>query len=374
MIEKALPPSGKIKNTMPNRALDYQLIEQAQGLDAFYQEHKKLSWMAFDTEFVGEKRFFTRLCLIQVKSEKGLFLIDPIRLGRLDPFLDLITDRKVTKITHAGDNDYRLLNNLFGIVPSNVFDTQIAAVLCGYEMPPSYQKLVQAELGIALEKHATRTDWLKRPLDDEQLRYAAEDVEHLHPLFERLDRQLRELGRRQWLDEDCARAVARARAPGDPYPHLKVRAIERMSAAQQQRLWRLLMWRDAEAMQRNRPKRWILDNPVAIRAALLECPSRSDLEAAVAADGKPSPRLAQKLETILHAEASAEELAIPLQSLLTEAEKARAKTLRETVVKEAERLGISADSLLPRRALEHWARRDQLPDDLRGWRDGVLGL
>ena len=330
--------------------------------------------VALDTEFIRTQTYYAELGLVQLAVPGSIALVDPLIEGIGADLAPLMAASGTIKIVHSASEDLEVLGHALGQVPEPLFDTQIAAVLCGYEMPPSYQKLVQAELGIALDKHATRTDWLKRPLDDEQLRYAAEDVEHLHPLFERLDRQLRELGRRQWLDEDCARAVARARAPGDPYPHLKVRAIERMSAAQQQRLWRLLMWRDAEAMQRNRPKRWILDNPVAIRAALLERPSRSDLEAAIAADGKPSPRLAQKLETILQAEASAEELAIPLQSLLTEAEKARAKTLRETVVKEAERLGISADSLLPRRALEHWARHDQLPDDLRGWRDGVLGL
>lgn len=330
--------------------------------------------VALDTEFIRTQTYYAELGLVQLAIPGSIALVDPLVKGIPDDLAPLMAAATTLKIVHSASEDLEVLGHALGQVPEPLFDTQTAAVLCGYEMPPSYQKLVQAELGIALDKHATRTDWLKRPLDDEQLRYAAEDVEHLHALYARLDHQLTELGRRDWLDEECARAVARARAPGDPLPHLKVRAIDRMSPAQQQRLWRLLMWRDAEAMARNRPKRWILDNPVAIRAALLEKPTRHDLEAAVAADGKPSPRLAQKLEAILDHAPSAEELAIPLQSLLNEAEKARAKTLRETVIQEAERLGISADALLPRRALEHWARHDQLPDDLRGWREGVLGL
>ncbi|MCB9298190.1 MAG: hypothetical protein H6559_34485 [Lewinellaceae bacterium] len=83
---------------------------------------------------------------------KGLFLIDPIRLKNLDPFLDLVADPGITKITHAGDNDYRLLNNLFGIVPVNVFDTQVAVSFVGYNYPVSFRKLVESELNVHLKK------------------------------------------------------------------------------------------------------------------------------------------------------------------------------------------------------------------------------
>ena len=330
--------------------------------------------VALDTEFIRTQTYYADLGLVQLAIPGSIVLVDPLVEGIPAELAPLMTAPGSIKIVHSASEDLEVLGHALGQVPEPLFDTQTAAVLCGYDMPPSYQKLVQAELGIALDKHATRTDWLKRPLDDEQLRYAAEDVEHLHALHARLDQQLLDLGRRDWLAEDCARAVAKARSASDPFPHLKMRGIERMSPVQQQRLCRLLVWRDAEAMQRNRPKRWIVDNPVAIRAAMLEHPSRSDLEAAVAADGKPSPRLAQKLEAVLAEPLSEQELNIPLQTALNDSEKARAKTLREAVLKQAEQLGISADAILPRRALEHWARYDSLPDDLRGWREKLLGL
>lgn len=348
-------------------------IDSLDAASQFVARTSNHTTVALDTEFIRTQTYYAELGLVQLAIPGNIVLLDPLVDGMTADLAPLMS-AAVIKIVHSASEDLEVLGHTLGQVPEPLFDTQTAAVLCGYEMPPSYQKLVQAELGIALDKQATRTDWMKRPLDGEQLRYAAEDVEHLHALHARLDQQLRDLDRREWLDEECARAIAKARAPGDPYPHLKLRGIERMSPAQQQRLWRLLVWRDAEAMQRNRPKRWILDNPVAIRAALLELPSRSTVEAAVAADGKPSPRLAHKLEALLAEKPSAQELAIPLQSQPSGAEKARAKSLRENVVTQAERLGISADTLLPRRALEHWARHDQLPDDLRGWREGVLGL
>jgi ribonuclease D len=329
--------------------------------------------VALDTEFIRTQTYYAELGLVQLAVPGAIALVDPLEAGVGAELVPLLA-AGITKIVHSASEDLEVLGHALGQVPEPLFDTQVAAVLCGYEQPPSYQKLVQAELGIALDKHATRTDWLKRPLDAEQIRYAAEDVEHLHALHARLQRQLEDLGRSEWLAEDCARAVARARAPGDPFPHLKLRSIDRMSPVQQQRLWRLLVWRDREAEQRNRPKRWILDNPVALRAATLENPTRAQLEAAIAADGKPSPRLAQKLEALLQEPASAEELGIPLQVPQSETEKQRTNALRDEVVSHAERLGISPEALLPRRALEHWARHDRLPDDLNGWRERVLGL
>jgi ribonuclease D len=358
--------------SVPNPAPAWIATCEAAG--AYSRAALNHTTVALDTEFIRTQTYFAELGLIQLAIPGAIALVDPLEAGVAAELVPLLGNPGTLKIVHSASEDLEVLGHALGQVPEPLFDTQVAAVLCGYEQPPSYQKLVQAELGIALDKHATRTDWLKRPLDAEQIRYAAEDVEHLHALHQRLQRQLDDLGRSDWLAEDCARAVARARDPGDPYPHLKLRSIERMSPLQQQRLWRLLVWRDREALQRNRPKRWILDNPVAMRAAALENPTRAQLEAAVAADGKPSPRLAQKLETLLAEPASAQEQAIPLQVQQSDSEKQRTKALRDQVVSHAERLGISPEALLPRRALEHWARHDCLPEDLNGWRVQVLGL
>ena len=94
--------------------MEYIYIDQDAQLQAFIQENKNITWMAFDTEFVGEKRYFPLLCLIQAVTEHGSYIIDPIKLKSVKPFLELIENEHITKITHAGDNDYRLLNNLFG--------------------------------------------------------------------------------------------------------------------------------------------------------------------------------------------------------------------------------------------------------------------
>ena len=110
-----------------------------------------MKWLAFDTEFIGEKRYYTLLCLIQVKCETGTYLLDSLKIPDLTPFLRLIEDERITKITHAGDNDYRLLNILYGTIPKNIFDTQIAAGFIGYRYPMSFGKLVEAETGEILD-------------------------------------------------------------------------------------------------------------------------------------------------------------------------------------------------------------------------------
>jgi len=173
---------------------DYTLIETPDALDQFYEEHKNLDWLGFDTEFVGEKRYTTRLCLIQTISDKGLYLIDPIRLQeRLGPFLRLIEDARIEKITHAGDNDYRLLYNLYGILPRNVFDTQVVGGFVGYKYPTSFRKLVEGELGKRLKKGYAVADWEARPLKNKPIKYALDDVIPLPGLWRSLKEKLKEL-------------------------------------------------------------------------------------------------------------------------------------------------------------------------------------
>lgn len=330
--------------------------------------------LALDTEFMRTDTFWAKLALVQIGAGEEIALVDPLGPGVLDALRPLIADPAITKIVHSASEDLEVLHHVLGVAPAPLFDTQVAASLCGITPPPSYQKLVAAELGITLDKHATRTDWLKRPLDAEQLRYAAEDVEHLPAVYQRLHARLAELGRLDWLAEDCARMVAAAGDMLDPQPQMKVRSLDRMTAPQQRLLWRLLRWRDAEAMARDRPKKWILDPAIAVRVAVLDKPDRAALEKAVALDGRPSPRLAQKIDEVIARGPLPGEEAVPIITPPSEAEKNRQREVKAIVDARAAELGIAPEILLPRRGLEHWARHDRLPPELSGWREGVLGL
>ncbi len=326
--------------------------------------------IALDTEFMRTQTYYAELALVQVRCGEELALIDPCAPGVVQVLGPLLADAR-DKILHSASEDLDVLLRALGAVPAPLFDTQIAATLCGAALPPSYQKLVASELGVELAKGATRSDWLQRPLSEEQMQYAADDVRYLPALHGRLFARLTELGRLPWLYEEGERAATKARE-ADANPHLKVRSAERLTAAQQQRLWRLLTWREREARARNRPRTWILDNAIAQRVALLDKPSPQALANACTIDGRAQPRLVEKLERIVMAAPTEDELVIPLASELNDSEKARAREIKTLVDARAGALGMSADFLLPRRGIEHWAREGELPSDLRGWRSEVL--
>lgn len=246
---------------MPKELPPYELIEDDDSLVQFYEQHKDESWLAFDTEFIGEKRYVTSLCLIQVASDHGIFLIDPIKVYNLQPFLNLITDQKIIKITHAGDNDYRLLNTLYGIIPKNIFDTQIAAGFSGYNYPTSFGRLVEGELGVRLKKGYAVTDWESRPLKPRQMGYAIDDVLYLEKLWKKLTRKLEKRGRKEWVEEEFA--ILEGPAYYDKHPHSEAinnKLMHALKENQQVFLLRLLEWRRSLAEKRNHSKEMVLGN------------------------------------------------------------------------------------------------------------------
>lgn len=238
---------------------DYKLIETTSDLELFYHENKDVAWLAFDTEFVGEKRYETLLCLIQVSTKHGYYLIDPLKVSDLSLFLALVEDAAITKITHAGDNDYRLLNTLYGTIPKNIFDTQLAAGFVGYKYPISFRKLVENELNIRLSKGYAVADWESRPFQQKQLKYALNDVVPLYDLWKNLSRKLTRNGRTVWAEDEVNKLIVPAYYQRDPYHEaLKSNMIKALSPREQVFLMRLYEWRRALAEQKNYSKEMIL--------------------------------------------------------------------------------------------------------------------
>ena len=243
---------------MPNEQ-DYTLIDTPQALDQFYEESKDISWMCFDTEFVGEKRYQTLLCLIQVATPDGNYIIDPLALPDIDPFLDMVTDPELCKITHAGENDYRLLYNSYGILPRNIFDTQVAAGFVGYKYPISFNKLVASELDMHLKKAYAVADWTERPFRQKSLGYALNDVLPLYDLYDSLSAKLDQLGRRDWADNEFARLEQEDAYLKKPHTEaLNTNLIRSLKMRDQVFLIRLYEWRRSRAEEKNYSKEMIL--------------------------------------------------------------------------------------------------------------------
>ncbi len=218
-------------------------------------------WIGFDTEFVGEKTFVPVLCLLQVVHENGILLIDTLSVKNLGAFLRILEDPETLKITHAGDNDYRILYILFGTVPVNLFDTQIAAGFVGYNYPAGFGKIVERELGVSLSKSHTVADWEARPIDDKALNYAIEDVKYLPDLYKKLTAKMERRGRAKWAKEESMKWENGDFFSADPYKEaISSDFIYQLDRKEQVFLLRIYAWRRQRATELNIPKEQVLQS------------------------------------------------------------------------------------------------------------------
>jgi len=232
----------------------------------------------FDTEFVGEDSYHPLLCLVQVATTDRLILIDPLTAGPLDVFWQLVVDPKIQVIVHAGREEVRLCHLWTGARPGNLFDLQIAAGLVGLNYPIGHGTLVNQLLHIRLSKAETLTEWRNRPLSDDQIRYAFDDVRYLLPLWERLTERLERLGRVDWAQEEFARLGAIA-APDEPAGE-RWRKLRGLNALDRKRLAiarELFAWREKKAAQTNRPVRSLIRDDLVVEIAKRNSSHERDL-------------------------------------------------------------------------------------------------
>ena len=193
---------------MPSQPLrELETVRTPEALADLCRQLKKAGRFALDTEFVGERTYLPRLCLVQVATTDFIALVDTLAVGTMEPLWDLVADPTVGKVLHAAREDLRLA--YFGggkRLPGGVFDTQIAAGLIGLpSYPLSYARLAEALMGVKLNKAETRSEWDRRPLTPAQLEYARDDVRYLLPIQDKLDRLLERLDREEWLTEEMGR-------------------------------------------------------------------------------------------------------------------------------------------------------------------------
>ncbi len=235
-----------------------------EALKIFAEDHKYDSWIAFDTEFIGERRDRTLLCLIQVSSAQGIFLIDCISITDLKPFLDMVTNPDLLKITHAGDNDYKVLYELYRIIPVNVADVQIAAGFAGYKYPVSLATLLSSELNQKLDKSFTVIDWEKRPLHDNYILYAIEDVLFLKDIYDRLMQRIKDGGMLSWVQSEFNQ-LALLETYASPPEKEAIQAMyqSNFSLREKVMMLRLYRWRfdlaerTGKAKEKILPKKWV---------------------------------------------------------------------------------------------------------------------
>lgn len=258
---------------------DILYVDNSEKLTELCHNIKDAPILILDTEFVREKTYRAKLCLIQLATENLVACIDPIALNDISPLMDIINDNTKLKILHSARQDYEIFYDLNKELPDPLFDTQLAASILGYGEQVGYGALVNKILGVQLDKAHTRTDWSKRPLSTDQIRYATDDVYYLQQLFPVLKEKLIESGREQWLDEEfkllCQPGLYITH-PEDAWQ--KVKGINRLRPRQIAAVKMIAKWREEVAIKKDRPRRWILPDDILLAAAQLLPKNISQLE------------------------------------------------------------------------------------------------
>ena len=245
------------------------LITTTEELEAACLRLALHPFVAVDTEFLRETTFWPVLCVVQLASDDEALAIDALAEGLdLQPLLRLMADEGVVKVFHAARQDLEIFWKLAGVLPTPLFDTQVAAMVCGYGDQVSYSELVQSICRVTIDKSSRFTDWARRPLAEAQIDYAIGDVTYLRDAYKALAKRLKATGRQAWLDDEMK--VLTSPATYEQHPE---RAWERYrSRARKPRdlavLIELAAWRESEAQARDVPRSRVLKDDVLIELSL----------------------------------------------------------------------------------------------------------
>ena len=331
--------------------------------------------LALDTEFVRERTYYPRLCLIQAAAAGDVALIDALAIADGGALLPLLTDPTRPKLLHAARQDIEALLPVTGVPLAPVFDTQQAAALLGFPAQVGYAELVRQLLGIELAKGHARTDWARRPLSAEQLAYAADDVRHLPALAAALEERLDAAGRRVWLDQESAALTDISLYRVEPeQAWRRLKGLERMDVEALAAARGLAEWRERRAMARDLPRGWILPDAAIHELAMARPASR---EALASIDAVPPGTVARAAPELLAAIArhpvadAGREAVDPGRPGPEQLRLQKALQLRLAAI--AAELGIQPEVLATRRELAALARGERDVPSLSGWRREVVG-
>jgi len=378
-----------VNNDVPT--IDYRLIKTNQELNTCCQHWQSKAFLGMDTEFMRVNTFYPQLALIQVNDGDAIYLIDPLGISEWEAFAELMLSPGVVKIFHSCSEDLGVFVRHFGLLPTPLFDTQIANAFLNEGFGLSYQNLVAAQSGHELPKGETRSDWLQRPLTQQQLQYAALDVEYLPAIYLAQKEQLQEQGRLSWVEEDCQRLSGNYReelAQDFSQAYLGFSAAWQLNGEQLRLLKLLAEWREKRARQRDKPKNWIVQDKSILEIARYQPQALQELKAI---DSLSVNFIRYEGEAILQLVRQAQDLpplANDLPRPLSNAQKKLFKKAQTLVRQKAESVGLPVEILGRKRLLlavfNVWLASQSetqqavditsltLPDELLGWRKAIL--
>lgn len=363
--------------TSPERsrpAIEY--IDSPAALTAFCEALKGREWIALDTEFIREKTYFPKLCLVQVGVPGRCACIDPLALDSLQPLYDLLFDTNVTKVLHACSQDQEIFVHLTGQVPVPVFDTQLAVPLLGLPEQMGYANFIRELLGVTLDKAQSRTDWSRRPLSTSQLEYAADDVRYLAEVYPLVRERLAVQGRLEWLKPEFEPWEQLERYQPDPdNAWQRLRGLDRLRPKSLAIAQQLANWREQQAIARDLPRNWILKDEVILDIARLAPQKSAALADIRALPAKTVERYGETLVEQVNIGAASQPRPLPARRRTARPDaqdEALADVLHGYLRLLADANDINSTSIAGRKDLLALVRGESTPL-LKGWRRVVAG-
>ncbi|WP_374332684.1 ribonuclease D [Aestuariivirga sp.] len=338
------------------------------------------TFITVDTEFMRESTYWPDLCLIQVAGETVNGLIDPLAPGiDLKPFFALMDNPRVLKVFHAARQDIEIMVHRAGIVPHPVFDTQIAAMVCGFGDQVGYEAIVRKLAKAQIDKSSRFTDWSRRPLSEKQLAYALADVTHLRVVYEALKTELDRTGREHWLREEMnilTNPATYRTEPEDAWKRIKVRLRSKKQLAA---LMEVAAWREREARDKNVPRSRVLKDD-AIAEIATQCPQTREALNQLRAlpKGMATSRIGEAILKAVTAGLAADHKSLPQpddgRDDMSEAAQAAAEVLKLALKVVCEKEGIAPKLVASSSDIDAVAESDDADVHLmHGWRRELFG-
>jgi ribonuclease D len=348
----------------------YTFIDREEELSAWAEDVANTELMGFDTEFFWERTYFPQLCLIQIAAGDSIVCIDTLNLKDLTPLKKIMKSTVVKKVFHAAKQDIEVLHGVGLESNEQLLDTQIAGGLLGMADQIGYGDLVEAMVGVRLEKSQTRTDWISRPLTARQLDYAANDVKYLCEMTEILSNKLAELGRLNWWIEDCLRlqqSQGSVLAPWD-----RVSGIGKLDVEDFEVAVKMADWRESKAKEVNLPRGWVISDKDLLAIVLDRPKSRKELSLIM----KDKPNILRKFSDnilqIVSYRGEKNTLNSNKKLPLSVIERKFTKEIKKKVVAIAEDLAIGANVLCTSKEVDA-CMRGEMPERIsNGWRKYFL--
>ncbi|EDQ33868.1 ribonuclease D [Hoeflea phototrophica DFL-43] len=356
------------------------MITTTEALAAFCARLAAHEFVTVDTEFLRETTYWPELCLIQMAGPDDEGIVDPLAEGiDLKPFFELMADTSVVKVFHAARQDIEIMVHRGDLVPHPIFDTQVAAMVCGFGESISYDQLVSRITGAHIDKSSRFTDWSRRPLSDKQLDYALADVTHLRDVYLELLSRLKAEGRSHWVADEMAVLESRATyeiEPSDAWRRLKMRVRKPVELCV---LQHAAAWREREAKARNVPRGRILKDDALYEVAQQQ---PADVEAlsrlrTIPRGWERSASGAKLIEVVNEALGTAKEdmPRLPRPKQAPEGAQAAIELLRVLLKLTVEKENVAAKIIATADDLEAIASQGEDADvaALKGWRRELFG-